>query len=326
MAFTLPSALSILPRALALATALTFASGAALAAPQPAEHTPKVRLVLLGTKGGPSMLATEKLPQSTALVVDDDVYLLDAGYGASLRLVQAKLPLAKLKGVFITHLHSDHIVDYPAVLMNSWASGLKTPVAVFGPPGTSEMTRHVWETFAVDIGLRIKDEGKPDPRPLVTAHDIDQGVVFDDGRLKVSALRVPHPPFADGQAFAYKFEVGGKTIVLSGDLTYFPPMADFSRNADVLINEVVHVQAVERLAARIGNGKTLAKAIISHHVTADNVGRIADAAHVKTLVLSHFVPADDPSITDADWRAAVGTTFKGPVIVGHDGMEIPLND
>ena len=228
--------------------------------------------------------------------------------------------------MFLTHPHSDHVVDYPAVLMNGWASGLPPPVAIYGPPGTIDMPRHLWEIFSVNIGLRIKDEGKPDPRPLVTAHDIDQGVVFDDSRMKVSALCVQHSPFADGQAFAYKLEVGGKTIVLSGDLNYFPPLADFSRNTDVLINEVVYVEAVERQAARIGNGKTLAKAIIEHHVTAENFGRIAEAARVKTLILSHFVPADDPTITDADWRAAVGRTFDGPIIVGHDGMEIVLHD
>jgi len=291
----------------------------------PAEQQ-QVRLILLGTKGGPSLLSDQRLPQSTALMVGDDLYLLDAGYGASLRLVQAGIPLARLKGVFITHLHSDHVLDYPSVLMNGWASGLKQPVRVFGPPGTQSMTDNTWKTFQVDIGLRIDDEGKPDPRELVTVKEIDEGMVYRDEHLKVSALRVPHPPFKDGQAFAYKFETGGKTIVLSGDLSYFPPLARFAKDADVLINEVVHVEAVERLAKRIGNGSTLAKAIISHHVTAENVGRIANEAGVKKLVLSHFVPADDPLVTDDVWRKAVGDQYTAPIVVRRHGMEINLTD
>jgi ribonuclease BN (tRNA processing enzyme) len=309
--------LSRLRLAVAVA-ALTLGVGA-----QAAEK-PDVRLLLLGTKGGPSMLQAKSLPQSSVLMVGDDAYMLDAGYGASLRLVQAGIPLRNIKGIFITHLHSDHVLDYPSLLMNSWASGLKHPVKVFGPQGTRDMAENAWKTFAVDIDERIVDEGKPDPRPLVTAKDIDEGLVYQDDQLKVTALRVPHPPFDAGQALAFKFEAGGRTIVLSGDMNYFPPFAEFASNADVLVNEVVHVEAVQRLADRIGNGSTLARAIISHHITAEDVGRTASAAKVKKLVLSHFVPADDPALTADVWRAAVAKTFDGEIVVGEDGMEIDL--
>ncbi|MCM2331042.1 MAG: MBL fold metallo-hydrolase [Pseudomonas sagittaria] len=285
---------------------------------------PNVRLLLLGTKGGPSLLQTKSLPQSTVLMVNNDAYLLDAGYGASLRLVDAGIPLRNIKGIFITHLHSDHVLDYPSVLMNGWNSGLKTPVKVFGPQGIQEMTDHAWKTFEVDIDLRIVDEGKPDPRPLVTTQTIKEGLVYQDENMKVSAVAVPHPPFDKGQAFAFKFEVGGKSIVLSGDTNYSPDLAKFATDADVFISEVVHVEGVQRLAERIGTGSTLAKAIISHHVTAEDVGRMATDAKVKKLVLSHFVPADDPTLTAEHWRSAVAKTYDGEIVVGHDGMEIPL--
>ncbi|CAD5377226.1 Ribonuclease BN, tRNA processing enzyme [Pseudomonas sp. OF001] len=285
---------------------------------------PNVRLLLLGTKGGPSLLQTKSLPQSTVLMVNNDAYLLDAGYGASLRLVEAGIPLRNIKGIFITHLHSDHVLDYPSVLMNGWASGLKNPVKVFGPQGIQEMTEHAWKTFQVDIDLRIADEGKPDPRPLVTTQTIEEGLVYQDQNLKVSAVAVPHPPFDKGQAFAFKFEVGGKNIVLSGDTNYSADLARFAKDADVFISEVVHVEGVQRLADRIGNGSKLAEAIISHHVTAEDVGRMATDAKVKQVVLSHFVPADDPTLTAEHWRSAVAKTYAGEIVVGHDGMEIPL--
>ena len=306
---------------LAAAVGLALVGNAAWAAET---GDPKIRLLLLGTKGGPSILQTKSLPQSTVLMVGNDAYLLDAGYGASLRLVEAGIPLRNLKGIFITHLHSDHVVDYPAVLMNGWASGLKTPIKVFGPQGIGEMTEHAWKTFDVDINLRIVDEGKPDPRPLVTTQVIKEGLVYQDQNMKVSAVSVPHPPFDKGQAFAFKFEVGGKNIVLSGDTNYSADLAKFAKDADVFISEVVHVEGVQRLADRIGNGSKLAEAIISHHVTAEDVGRMASDAKVKKVVLSHFVPADDPTLTAEHWRSAVAKTYAGEIVVGHDGMEIPL--
>lgn len=306
---------------LAAAVGLALVGNAAWAAET---GDPKIRLLLLGTKGGPSILQTKSLPQSTVLMVGNDAYLLDAGYGASLRLVEAGIPLRNLKGIFITHLHSDHVVDYPAVLMNGWASGLKTPIKVFGPQGIGEMTEHAWKTFDVDINLRIVDEGKPDPRPLVTTQVIKEGLVYQDQNMKVSAVSVPHPPFDKGQAFAFKFEVGGKNIVLSGDTNYSADLAKFAKDADVFISEVVHVEGVQRLADRIGNGSKLAEAIISHRVTAEDVGRMASDAKVKKVVLSHFVPADDPTLTAEHWHSAVAKTYAGEIVVGHDGMEIPL--
>ncbi|MES1940976.1 hypothetical protein T5B8_12071 [Salinisphaera sp. T5B8] len=281
-----------------------------------------VELLLLGTKGGPALLTPKRISQSSALIVDDEIVMIDAGYGASLRLAEAGHSLKHLRSIFITHLHSDHVLDYPALIMNAWATGLKQPVDVYGPAGMQTMTDQVWKMFAVDIDKRVADEGRPDPRKLVSVHEIDAGPVVD-ATMKVSALRVPHPPFGDGEAFAYRFQVAGKTIVFTGDLHAFPDgFAAFARNADIMVSEMVNADAVQALSQRIGNGDTLAKAILSHHVTGAQVGRAAQAAHVKKLVLSHLVPADDPSVTEQSWIDAVRGDYDGPVVVGRDGMGI----
>jgi len=285
----------------------------------------QVQLLLLGTKGGPALLTPKRISQSSALIVDGEIVMIDAGYGASLRLAQAGQSLKQLRSVFITHLHSDHVLDYPALIMNAWATGLKQPVDVYGPPGMQAMTDNIWKMFAVDIEKRVDDEGRPDPRKLVNVHEIDAGSVVKGKPMTVSALRVSHPPFGSGQALAYRFEVGGKTIVFTGDLHEFPDgFAAFAKDADVMVSEMVDAKAVEALSQRIGNGSTLAKAILSHHVTGDQVGRAATAAGVKKLVLSHLVPADDPSVTEQTWIDAVRGTYDGPVVVGHDGMSIDI--
>lgn len=285
--------------------------------------SPKIRMIFMGTKGGPAIFSTRCLPQSTALIIDDQLYLIDAGYGASLRMLENQLPLQQLDKIFITHLHNDHVQDYPCVIMNGWSCGLKKPIAVYGPPGTHTMTKGIWQTFSRDIGLRINDEGKPDPRKLVQVTEISEGVIYQDTLIKVSALVVPHPPFPQGEAFAFRFDIGNKVIVMSGDTAFFPPLGEFARGADILVHEAVHVAGVEKLAATIGNGSSLQQAIISHHTPIEDVGVIASMAQPKLLVLSHLVPSSTPHSV---WREAIRKNYHGPLIIAEDNMSISPGD
>lgn len=286
---------------------------------QPVENT-QIQLTLLGTKGGPSLPSTERLPQSSLLQIGQQHFLIDAGYGASLRLVHNGIPLTSISKIFITHLHSDHVADYPALLLNAWASGLKSPIRVYGPPGTEAMTQGVWQTFARDINLRISNEGKPDIRKLVEVSEVvKQGQILQEPGLSVSVLYVPHPPFPTGEALAYRFDINGKSIVFSGDTAYFPKLAEFAHGADVLVSEAVYVKDVARLAERIGNGSRLAEAIISHHTPIEQVGQIAEAAKVKKLVISHLVPITTP---DEVWLRAAEKYYSGSIIIGRDNMKI----
>lgn len=279
-----------------------------------------MKLVLLGTKGGPSQRAMGSFPNSQVLLVKGIPYVIDAGYGVTRRLLEAGVQLPSLRYVFITHHHSDHNLEYGNLLYSSWANGLKSRVDTYGPTGLIALTRNYWETNRVDIDTRIADEGRVDLRQLVVAHDIQPGVVMDDGLVKVSAMPNHHPPFED--SYAFKFETQGKTIVFSGDTAYYPPLAEFAKGADVLVHEAMYGPGVEALAKRIGNGATLLKHLNDSHTRVEDVGRIAQAAGVKTLVLSHFVPGDDPSITPAMWEAAARTQFSGRIVVGADLMTI----
>lgn len=300
-----------------IALSLTLVSTASFA---------KEELVILGTKGGPSILKDTRLPQSTAFVKDEKIYLFDAGYGASLRLVQSNLPLKNLEAIFITHLHSDHVTDYPALISNAWHSGLKHNLKVFGPIGTEEMTQGVWQTFKRDIELRVTDEGKPDIRDMVSVKNIAEGPIYNENGVEVIGLYVPHPPFNSDEALAYKIKSNGKVIVITGDMTDNKQIIEFAKDADYLVSEVVLVSGVESLAKRIGNGSTLAQAIISHHTTAEEVGKIAEAANVKNLILTHLVPADDPTITDEVWIKEIRKNYQGPVVVAKDLMKFTISE
>jgi ribonuclease BN (tRNA processing enzyme) len=186
------------------------------------------------------------------------------------------------------------------------------------------MNRLSWLLNQYDIDTRIVDEGRPDPRRLVTPHEFGEGLVFQDDKVRVTALRVPHPPVSE--SYALKFEFAGKVVVFSGDTAYFPPLADFAKGADILVHEVMFLPAVLELEKRHPNAVALFQHLKAAHCPAPDVGRIAAAAGVKNLVLTHFVPADDPALPEDIWRRAVASTFAGRITVGKDLLEIGLDE
>jgi ribonuclease BN (tRNA processing enzyme) len=305
-----------------LAGAAAAMSGGSFAFAQDAAKKPRSRIVFLGTKGGPRVGIGASNP-ANAVIVNGTPYVIDCGMGVSRQLVNAGIPIPSVKYVFISHHHSDHNLEYGNLLYNAWAAGLSTPVHTFGPAGLVRMTSTYWELNRFDIDTRIEDEGRPDIRKLVIAKDItDSGVVLKTDDVTVTAFRTPHPPITDN--FAYKFETPDGTIVFSSDTSYNPALAEFAKGADVLVHEVLYEPAVDRLVLKTKNGATLKKHLMESHTTTDDVGRIAAAAGVKVLVLSHFVPGDDPLVTDDNWTEGVKKHFTGKIIVAKDLMELNL--
>src|SRR6266480_992079 len=280
------------------------------------------RLVLLGTKGGPRVTAYGPTPSSNLIVHRNVPYVIDAGYGVTFKLVEAGLSLPALRYIFITHHHSDHNLELGPLLYNSWATGLRQAVDAYGPAGIEALLDAYWQSERFDIETRIADEGRPDLRKLVRVHTYAEGPVFADAGVKITALRNVHPPITE--SYALKFELGDKTVVFSGDTAYFPPLAEFAKGADMLIHEVMYGPALEALVQKTPNAATLMAHLKASHTLAEDVGRIAAAAQVKTLVLNHFVPGDDKSVTPEVWTDAVRKTFAGNIVVGRDLLELPL--
>jgi len=303
---------------------LALGSAAMLASPvvRAQNAKPRTRIVFLGTKGGPRVGIGAANP-ANLLVVNDTPFVIDCGMGVSRQLVTAGVPIPSVKYIFISHHHSDHNLEYGNLFYNAWAAGLSTPIHSFGPKGIEAMTREYWELNKFDVETRIADEGRPDPRKLLIAKDVtDDGVVLKTSDVTVTAFRTPHPPITDN--FAYKFETPDGVVVFSSDTAYNPKLAEFAKGADVLVHECLYIPAVDRLVAKTKNGATLKKHLLDSHTSTEDVGRIAAAAGVKTLVLSHFVPGDDPDVTDDDWTRDVKTNFKGRIVVAKDLMELKL--
>lgn len=280
------------------------------------------RLILLGTKGGPSVWSYKPSPSANVLVYRGIANVIDAGYGATFKLIEAGVPLHAIGRIFITHHHSDHNIDLGPMLYAAWANGLRTSVDAYGPAGLIEHLAYFWKANRFDIETRIADEGSIDLRTLVTPHEYREGAVFEAPDLKVTALRNRHPPIAE--SYALKFRFGGKTVVFSGDTAYFPPLGEFARGADYLIHEVMYGPAIDALASRFQNAAKLLAHLKASHTLAEDVGRIATAAGVKNLVLNHFVPGGDNTIGPEMWIEAVRTTFSGTIVVGADLLELEI--
>lgn len=255
------------------------------------------------------------------ILVNDVPYLIDCGDGVGRQLVLANVNLLRLRHIFITHHHSDHNADYGNVALLAWATGLRTRVDTWGPPPLARMTQLFLELNAYDIETRTRDEGRTPLASLLFPHELTSGgVVLQDEFVTVTAALVDHPPVSP--AFAYRFDTADRSIVISGDTARSDRLIALARGADVLVHESMWLPAVDRIAAADPDGATLKAHLIASHTSAEDCGRVADAAGVKTLVLSHFVPGGDASITDAMWADAAASFFKGRIIVGRDLMEI----
>ncbi|KAB7763763.1 MBL fold metallo-hydrolase [Xanthomonas maliensis] len=277
-------------------------------------------LVLLGTKGGPTPSPLRAAP-ANALVIDGQPYLIDCGNGVAQQLAKAGIGLPALRDIFLTHHHSDHNADLLNVVWLAWASGLQTPVHLYGPPGIAKMVDAFVEMNAIDIDARMREEGRPPFKPLIHVHEFDQpGSVLKNEHVEVTATLVDH--YTLKPAFAYRFQARDRSVVFSGDTRYLPALADFAKDTDILVHEVMYVPALEKLLKTNDNAPTLLDHLLKSHCTSEEVGKIAAAADAKMLVLSHFVPGGDASITDAMWSEGARKHYNGPIVVGKDLMRL----
>ena len=278
------------------------------------------KLILLGTGGGPRPRRASS--GSAQVIVSRNVaYVIDCGDGVARQLAFAGVPLTSLRHIFITHQHSDHTADYGNLIWLAWTAGLSTRVDAWGPPPLERMTRLFFEMNASDIETRIANEGRLALAPLVHVHEgTTGGAVMSDDNVTVTSALVDHPPVVP--AFAYRFDAHDRSIVISGDTAPSQNLVKLAAGADVLVHSVMYPPAVDRLVSRVPNAAALKASILAHQTSAEDAGRLAQQAGVKTLVLSHFVPPDDPEVTETLWADAARRHFRGTVIVGRDLLEV----
>ena len=321
----------------------------------------KMYAITLGAAGGPKWWGRQDIDAgiSTAVVIDDSVYLVDLGSGASRQLARAGYGYSEVEAVFITHMHSDHTVDLSSMLLFGYSEAGQRKIPVFGPPargklppltnfasrepapvrlddptpGIAETLKRLEGAYATDINDRMFDYGSPSPLEYFAVTDIQipTGVsfdandnvapemepftVFEDSRVRVSAILVDHHPTAP--AFAFRFDSQYGSIVVSGDTGYCENTIRLAEDCDLLFHEAIDLEMMEHRMRNYPDPRRR-DAIMSHHrrahTTAEDAGRVAQTAGAKALVLHHLVPADTPL---ENWNQA-SNTFGGSVHVAED--------
>ncbi|MBC3874337.1 MBL fold metallo-hydrolase [Undibacterium flavidum] len=303
----------------ALATGMTLLSQAGFAN---APAAPGMRLILLGTAGGPTPKKNRAAP-AQMILIDGEAYVIDCGNGLAQQIIKAGIKLSAIRHVFLTHHHSDHNADYGNLMLLAWAADLDHRIDTYGPAPIKRMTQQFLALNEFDIKTRIQDEGRHPLKSLIVPHELkDGGLVMQNQQVKVTAAQVVHPPVTP--AFAYRFEHQGKSIVISGDTSYSENLVRLAQGADVLVHEIMHTPSLDQLLATEPNATRLKEHLLASHSTAEQVGRVATAAKVKKLVLSHFVPGGYPYLDDSVWLNAVRPYFDGEILVGSDLMEIQV--
>jgi ribonuclease BN (tRNA processing enzyme) len=294
------------------------------------------RLITLGTSGGP--IATAGRAQSSnLLVVNGALYVIDAGPGVTRRLTRAGIRIRDIDNIFITHEHGDHTGGLAELLSAEYDSNRTKPVNIYGPPGTETVVKGAMQYLTISSEIRISGGTKSVPiAQILFAHDVGTGAVYQDANVKVTAVENTHfhfppgsPAYGKYKSYAYRFEASDRVVVFTGDTGPSAAVTELARGADLLVSEVDSVE--ENVARQIKTGLWQLRtpdeqaSFIRHdteeHLSPDEVGKMAERAGVKTVVLSHIGASTDPKDDFKRYGEQVKKYFSGQVLVAKDLME-----
>lgn len=349
------AALGTLGASASVLTAASLLAGEGTAQAAPATGSSGLTVTLLGTNGGPPPLSA-RFGISSALTVNGKTYVIDCGRGSISQFVRAGLTLPTLAGIFLTHLHSDHTVDYFSYPLLSATTGAFTSTEVYGPgpageqslvptapgpvPGIAGLTLLANQAFAASTTFFKAENVGKDPVSLVNVHEVmppagagaslatpapvmTPFTVLENSDVKVTAVLVPHG--AVFPAYSYRFDTDHGSVVFSGDTAPNPNIITLAHHADLLVHEAVDLAVYEGLG--------LPPALLAHlravHTDVTVLGQIAQSAGVRALVATHLGPGDPSQLSDDGWRQALRDSarearFHGPMILGEDLMKIPV--
>lgn len=279
-----------------------------------ARSTDTATVVLLGT--GMPRPNPEASGPATAVVVGDRVFLVDAGTGIERQLAAAHLPIDGVTALFVTHLHSDHTLGYPDLILTSWVMGRRGALDAFGPHGLDRMTRDILSAWSEDIQIRTKGLERESPTGYqVHVHEVSPGVIYDSAGVKVTAFPVEHGSWPE--AFGYRFDTPGRSITISGDTRPSEALVRAAAGTDVLIHEV-YPAARAASQGRSPGGGSWPEYMHAFHTSDRELGALAAriAPPPRLLILTHIVRmgASDQELLDGVRAGG----FTGRVVVGKD--------
>lgn len=287
-----------------------------------------MEVVLLGT--GSPIVHTERYGAGNLVKYKGAHFLIDCGSGVTQRMVAAGSSGRLLKAVFITHLHSDHVMDLYQLILSSFHQIRFGPQQIFGPKGTQKLVTDLMETWREEREERIRFEKRGNTDAFtINVHEIEgdgEVLLEDESGVVVTAVLVDHKPI--DPAFGFKFASPDGTVVFSGDTAKCPTLVKAAQGADALVHEVFIARELHARppppfldAAQFEkfSPKKSQENIQGYHTLDSEVGAVAADAGVGILVLSHIVPPDPDRVKLLE---VVARDFGGPIVVGEDLMVI----
>src|SRR5258708_3580520 len=293
----------------------------------------ETRLITLGTVAGPPP-RPHRAQFSNLLIVNSTLYVIDAGDGVARRIAKAGFNVRDVGIVFITHHHDDHTAGLGTLMSAAWDNQRTKPINVYGPPRTEELVKAAVQYFTISADIRIADGGRTIPiEQLFFGHDVGSGVIYQDGNVKVTAIENTHFGFHKGAAagkhksYSYRFETPGRVIVFTSDTGPFAGLVEFAKGADLLVAEANSIE--QRMQDLIRSGQwqvttneaqtRINPQVAEGHLSPEDVGKLAEGATVRSVVLSHLTWKVDDDYSD--WVDEVKKHFSGPVLIAKDLKE-----
>jgi ribonuclease Z len=276
----------------------------------------EIKVTLLGTGCPPAVM--NRFGPSIFVEAGEQKFIFDAGRGALQRLNQIKVPWRDVNGVFLTHLHSDHVVGFPDLWLTGWLTpGRDRPLEVWGPRGTKRMMSLLEQAFEYDIRIRLYDDRAAPDGVVILAEDITEGFVHENSGVKITAFEVDHTPVKP--AFGYRIDYSGRSVVLSGDTRTSENLIRHAQNVDLLIHEVASPETFQR----VGVAPERTTSVVAHHTTPEQAGEVFARTKPKLAVYSHIVL---PNATEQDLIPPTRKTYSGPLELGEDLMVIKVGE
>jgi len=267
-----------------------------------------IEVTLLGT--GSPMVDANRAGPSTLVRAGEQIFLVDCGRGVLMRAAAVGVGAANITALLLTHLHSDHITDLSDVITTRWVTTFtRTPLPVFGPPGTAALVDATLAALAPDISYRIAHHADITEPPTIEVHEVSTGQVWDTDGVRIQVAPTDHRPVEP--TIAYRIDYSDASVVLAGDTVPCAGLDALAAGAGALVHTVIRKDLVALAPQQ------RLKDILDYHSSVEQAAATATRAGVGTLILTHYVPPLIPGQED-DWRALAATEFPRQIELGDD--------
>ncbi len=291
-----------------------FRQAAKAAMSRDVEAIDGMRVVVCGS-ASPLGNDPDRAQACIAVMTPEHFFLFDVGAGSPARIAQARLPMDRLNGVFLTHFHSDHIAGLPDVNLASWVQGRKQPLSVLGPDGVATVVEGLNLAYSLDRGYRTAHHGPfllpPDAGPMQAVTITPGDVAWRDDLMTITSVAVDHAPISP--AVGYRVDYRGRSVVISGDTNASDALFALAKNADLLLHDALSRALLDPMIAVASevNLPVLPRImtdVIDYHADSLSLEAGAAEAGVRQLAYYHLVPVPTNALTRAMFARGLAPT------------------